>query len=103
MALTMLDQSNFISTIESSSIPVLVMFGAPWCGPCKPLKIIVEQLAGESPGAFLAVYVDSEESPDLASSEGIRAFPTLIVYKDGKETARKAGLIPKVQVLNLLA
>jgi thioredoxin 1 len=103
MPIIELNQASFISTVESSSLPVLVMFSSDGCSPCKRLKPILEALAEEQAGKVMVCYLQAEEAATVCQEEGIRSFPTLIVYKNGTETARKVGLMPKAQVLALLA
>jgi thioredoxin 1 len=98
-----LTKSNFLSTLQTSSLPVLVLFGTPWCGPCKTLKPIVEQVSSELSDKLAVAYVDAEEDTELAQSQKLTCFPTLIVYNKGIESSRALGLISKSKVLSLVS
>lgn len=101
MAVTELNNENFESEISTSSTPVIVDFWAEWCGPCKRLSPIVEQLSEENSNIkFCKVNID--ENPDLASRFHIMSIPTLIAFKDGQVCNTSVGLIPKNEILNLI-
>jgi thioredoxin 1 len=80
---------------------VLVDFGATWCPPCKVLKPIVESIAREQTHVKV-VYVDMDAAPKTVQQCGVRAAPTLIVYKDGEKRAVHVGAMPKEKILQLL-
>lgn len=90
-----LDDSNFESEVLRSDKPYLVEFGAAWCGPCKALAPIVRALAAEMEGDLYAGEIDTDDAPDAAAKFGVRAVPTVIVFRQGKETARHVGLLSK--------
>ena len=98
---THLNNENFETEVLNSDLPVLVDFFATWCGPCQMLSPTIEEIAGEADG-FEVGKVDIDESPELAQKYGIMSVPTLLVIKDGKETARSVGAIPKAQILDML-
>ncbi|HEY2369014.1 MAG TPA: thioredoxin family protein [Polyangiaceae bacterium] len=81
---------------------VLVDFGATWCPPCKVLKPIVESIAREHASSLKVVYVDMDEAPKTVQQCGIRAAPTLVVYRDGEKRAVHVGAVPKEKILALL-
>ena len=78
------NDQNFESEVLQSDIPVLVDFYATWCGPCKSLTPIVEELAVEYSGKAKMAKIDIDEAPGVASSHGIMAVPTLILFKGGR-------------------
>ena len=101
MAVTELNNENFDSEISKSSTPVIVDFWAEWCGPCKRLSPIVEQLSEESSNIkFCKVNID--ENSDLASRFHIMSIPTLIAFKDGQVCNTSVGLVSKNEILNLI-
>jgi thioredoxin 1 len=85
----------FEKTVLGSSVPVLVDFWAPWCGPCKMIAPSVEELAKEYDGKALIAKVNTDDHPLWASRFGIMGIPTLIVFKGGKEVDRVVGAVRK--------
>ena len=100
MAVEHLTESNFESEIASGV--VLVDFFATWCGPCKMLGPIVEEIGAESDGSFKVYKVDIDECEDIAMDYAIMSVPTLIVFKDGDEAARMIGVQPKTVILDTI-
>jgi len=86
---------NFQEKVLDSSVPVLLDFGAEWCGPCKAIAPYMDELADEYNGKALVGKIDLDESPMTAHKLGVRSIPTVVVFKDGKELARKVGAGPK--------
>ena len=86
---------DFQTEVLQSAIPVLVDFWAPWCGPCKQIGPIVEELASEYAGKVKVVKVNVDENQNLAAQFGIRGIPTLMIFKDGQVAGSFVGLKPK--------
>jgi thioredoxin 2 len=84
----------FETLIAHSSLPVLVDFWAPWCGPCKMVAPEIAKVAREDAGHFVVVKVNTEESPSLARKFRISAIPTMVLFRSGVEVARQAGAMP---------
>ena len=82
--ITELDSSNFDSTVSSGPAPVVVDFWAPWCGPCKAIAPILEELAEELGGAVKICKVNVDNNSEVATKYEIRAIPTILIFKDGK-------------------
>jgi thioredoxin 1 len=85
----------FEKTILQASVPVLVDFWAPWCGPCKMIAPAVEELAKEYDGKALVAKVNTDNDPLWASRFGVQGIPTLIIFKNGKEVDRVVGAVRK--------
>lgn len=102
MSLTMVNDRNFEAEVLQSPVPALVDFYATWCGPCKSLTPILEQLAGEKTGKLKIVKLDIDESPSVAASFGIFSVPTMIAFKGGREALRLVGFKPKAEIESAL-
>jgi thioredoxin 1 len=97
-----LDQSNFEALVLNADRPVLVDFTATWCGPCKLQSKILDAVA-EASGAVIIGTVDVDECPELAARFGVRGMPTLLAFRNGKETARRLGVANEAVIRSLLA
>lgn len=93
--ITELDSSNFDSTLSSSSTPIVVDFWAPWCGPCKAVAPILNELAEELGDAVQICKVNIDNNSEVASKYEIRAIPTILIFKDGQIVDTIVGLIEK--------
>ncbi len=93
--ITELDSANFDSTVSSASVPVVVDFWAPWCGPCKAIAPILEELATELGDAVKVCKVNVDNNSEIAGKYEIRAIPTLLVFKGGQVTESIVGLVSK--------
>lgn len=101
MSVTTLTEKNFEQEVLKSDKPVLIDFWASWCGPCRMLSPLVDELAEEhSEFKFCKVNVDDEET--LAKNFGIMSIPTLIVFKNGEQKAKNIGAVPKDSILELI-
>ena len=98
-----LTDDTFARTIAESELPVLVDFYADWCGPCKMMAPMVDELAREKQGSVLVAKLDTDRSQRTASGFNVRGIPTVIVFKNGKEAARQTGAGPKKILEDLLA
>jgi thioredoxin 1 len=93
--ITELDNSNFESTVTEGSIPVVVDFWAPWCGPCKAIAPILEEIAIELGESVKICKVNVDNNSEIASKYEIRAIPTILIFKDGAVTDTVVGLASK--------
>jgi len=89
---------SFEETVLKSTLPVLVDFWAPWCGPCRMVAPTVEALAKEYEGKLVVAKVNTDENPAWAMRYGVRGIPTLLLIEDGEEADRIVGALPKPQL-----
>ena len=90
-----LASDNFKHVIGGASTPVLVDFWAPWCGPCKAIAPILDELAEEFAGKLRIAKVNIDENEDVAAEYGIRAIPTMLLFKGGQVVEQFVGMMPK--------
>ena len=94
--------ANFAQEVLSSHTPVLVDFWAPWCGPCRAIAPVVEDLARDFAGKMKVGKVDVDQNSDTASQFGVRNIPTLLVFKNGKVIDQFVGALPKAKLMEKL-
>ena len=98
-ALPVTDASFKQEVLESES-PVLVDFWAPWCGPCRMVAPVVEEISDQYDGKLKVVKVNTDENPNVASQYGIRSIPTLMIFKGGQRVDMVVGAVPKTTLAN---
>ncbi len=94
--------STFKEEVLDNEVPVLVDFWAPWCGPCRMVAPVVDEIADQYDGKLKVVKVNTDENPQIASQYGIRSIPTLMIFKDGQKVDMVVGAVPKSTLSNTL-
>ena len=100
MSVVEVNQANFKAEVLESPIPVLADFNADWCGPCKAIRPMLEELAESGP-SYKIVSIDIDAESDLAEEYDVTSIPCLVLFKDGQEANRSIGLISKDAIAQL--
>ena len=101
MSVINIKKNNFQNEVLNSEMPVLLDFWAPWCGPCRMVSPIVDEIAAER-GDIKVGKINVDEQPELAAQFGVMSIPTLVVMKNGKIVNQVTGARPKAQILAML-
>ena len=102
MAVITITKENYDEEVVKSSVPVLLDFWATWCGPCRMLSPIVDEIANEVEGNAKVCKINVDEQPELAQQFGIMSIPTLVFMKNGEITAKEVGVRSKQVILDKL-
>lgn len=95
MATVAVTDATFDAEVKNSAIPVVVDFWAEWCGPCKQIGPVLEELSSEMSGKIKIVKIDVDSNPNSAVAMGVRGIPALFIFKDGQVVSNRAGAAPK--------
>ena len=99
---TQVNDSNFDAVVLQSQLPVLVDFWAPWCGPCRAIGPIIDEIANEYEGKLSVVKLNVDENPGTPGKYGIRAIPTLILFKNGEVVEQVTGAVSKSSIATMI-
>jgi thioredoxin 1 len=99
---TPVTDETFKEQVLDSDVPVLVDFWAPWCGPCRMVAPVVDEIAEQYDGQVKVVKVNTDENPNTATQYGIRSIPTLIIFKGGQRVDTVVGAVPKTTLANTI-
>lgn len=100
--ITQVGDDNFEAEVIRSDLPVLIDFWAPWCGPCKTIAPIIEELAGEYEGKLKVAKLNVDDNPVTPSRYGVRGIPNLIIVKGGNVKDQIIGAVPKARLVDAI-
>ena len=99
MGIQSIKEDSFEDEVVNSPTPVLIDFWAEWCGPCKEIATILEEIAGEMKNKIKIIKINIDENPNIPNQYGVQSIPTLIIFKKGKVIATKVGATIKSELL----
>lgn len=102
MSAAAVTDETFEQEVIESTVPVLVDFWAPWCGPCRMVAPVVDEIAEQYAGQVKVVKVNTDDNPSVASKYGIRSIPTLMIFKGGQRVDMVVGAVPKTTLASTL-
>ena len=102
MSIVTITKENFSAEVLAAEQPVLLDFWAPWCGPCRMVGPILEEIANERRGSLKVAKINVDEQPDLAAEFAVMSIPTLLVFENGKVKKSAVGAMPKSSILALV-